>query len=385
MAKLTKRIKKKIETYCELYGKEIGDLKGLWDSNLTVEENLRNLGLPDDLMKVDYVKKAKEEERKHKVRLINETIQYANKKLEESIQKILNENITDIEPYYKKIFTHIDLLLDKVKIKGIDEKRGLIILGKRGIGKTRNTISYLEKRGYSEKKGNLKIVRGHTTPLTLYRILYENSDKLIIFDDIPRDFLANPDVISLFLGALDNTTAGVIEWNSNSPLADDLPNRFVFEGKIIFILNGFPENKALEDYIEALKDRCIICKFSLSDNQLIEIGYIMSKKYGVSLEVMDYFKMLVKTRTIKNLSLRLIKEAFRYYLLKKDEWRQIIKEHMEFDKDKELILTLLKKFGYVKDAVRKWTELTGMGRATFYRKYKELREILNDEDEIFRF
>lgn len=311
--------------------------------------------------------KMKEEERKFKVRMINETIEYAKQQLEKNIEKIKNSSV-NIDKYYSGLFKHIKILLN-------GSKKGLIILGRKGIGKTYNTIRYLEKNGYSINR-NYIIIRGHITPLTLFKKLYYNKDKLIILDDIPNLF-KNEDVIAILLSALDTTTNGYVEWNTNSTFISDIPSVFSFSGKIIFIVNKLPEKESLKDYIEAIKDRTIVYRLKFTNKEILEMVYIIAKEKGIPLEICDFFKdMIDRHLLLENFSLRTLTFAYDVYKNFKNEWKDIIlkNNHIAIDNETILILDLLKKHNKIEKVCKEWCNLTGYSRRTFYRRLKKIKQ-----------
>lgn len=79
------------------------------------------------------------------------------------------------------------------------------------------------------------VVKGYSAPKALYRALYENRTKLVIFDDcdsVWKDLVA----VSILKAALDSYDERWISWLSEAK-GETLPRSFLFEGKVIFISN----------------------------------------------------------------------------------------------------------------------------------------------------
>lgn len=115
----------------------------------------------------------------------------------------------------------------------------MIITGEGGLGKTYTVRRVLENKGQVEDSDFI-MVKGFATARGLYRTLYENSDKLIVFDDC--DEVLNNDVAkNLLKGALDSYDTRMINWIVNKE-SEDLPSKFEFTGQIIFISNKSQEN-----------------------------------------------------------------------------------------------------------------------------------------------
>jgi hypothetical protein len=148
------------------------------------------------------------------------------------------------------VFQDLDSLLELIAEGKIFS---LLITGLPGTGKTYSTTKKLDQYG---EEGKFYIHnKGVATPLGLYRILYENNGKVIVFDDCDK-VLQDDDSIAILKAALDNKKERKISWASRltfnpdemsdeqvAALASDgkLPNKFNFIGKIIFITNLYKE------------------------------------------------------------------------------------------------------------------------------------------------
>lgn len=132
--------------------------------------------------------------------------------------------------------------------------KSLIAYGTGGVGKTYTVTNELKKAGkieYNEDKmtpGDKEYdwvkVTGKSTPTAVWKELYQHNDKIIVFDDNDA-VLQNNDAINFFKGALDTSGDGTISYGTTKKLVDDagneLPNRFKFTGKVIFISNLSPD------------------------------------------------------------------------------------------------------------------------------------------------
>lgn len=110
----------------------------------------------------------------------------------------------------------------------------LIVTGEGGLGKT-YTIKKEIMRKQLSKETDYIIIKGFSTPRGLYRILFENNDKLIIFDDCD-EVLEDKIAKNLLKGALDSYDEREIHWITKTT-DESLPDSFKFTGRIIFISN----------------------------------------------------------------------------------------------------------------------------------------------------
>jgi hypothetical protein len=76
---------------------------------------------------------------------------------------------------------------------------------------------------------------GTATAAGLYRLLYENNGKLIVFDDCDA-VLKDPTAVNVLKAALDSFEVRKVSWIS-SVRVDGLPQSFEFTGRVIFISN----------------------------------------------------------------------------------------------------------------------------------------------------
>lgn len=114
-----------------------------------------------------------------------------------------------------------------------------------------------------DSRGDYKVVKGFVTPAALYRLLYENSKRTIVFDDCDS-VLRHEDAVNLLKGALDTYEERWISWNTSSSKSD-LPPCFKFQGQIIFITN-----LSMNKIDEAVRTRCFKVDVEMTKPQRVE-------------------------------------------------------------------------------------------------------------------
>ena len=158
---------------------------------------------------------------------------------------------------------------------------------------------------------------GTITTAGLYEVLFKNRHKLIVFDDCDAVF-KEADSINLLKGALDtyevreiakmtkgNTfdSMGMNDFEIESTYQDDpskLPNKFEFNGQVIFISN-LPEEK----FDDALLSRSLHVDVHLSKDELIERMKTLMHKISPELdqelkqEALDYLIYITETYPVK--------------------------------------------------------------------------------------
>lgn len=191
--------------------------------------------------------------------------------------------------------SQLDIKMDifkSIELYTIQVARGksnsLIISGDAGVGKTRTVKDTIESLGM-RKDLHYYFATGTATTAGLYEILFKNRHKLIVFDDCDAVF-KEPDSLNLLKGALDTYKVREISkltkgntFDSSDMTDSDMeveyessgkvPNKFEFDGQIIFISN-LPEEK----FDKALLSRSLHVDVHLNKQELFErMKEIMTK------------------------------------------------------------------------------------------------------------
>lgn len=175
----------------------------------------------------------------------------------------------------------------------------LLVTGDPGTGKS-TTVRETAKR--IRGKNNCYFTKGVTSPLGLYRILYQNRKKLIVFDDSDTVFADNNSK-DILKAALDSAGPREVSWLSPvtinpETISDEelekgrLPSRFSFKrGSVIFVSN-IDESKI----DRALLSRSVHINIKLTEENIvskirIEIKRILPRvDIESKLEVLAFMK-----------------------------------------------------------------------------------------------
>jgi hypothetical protein len=144
--------------------------------------------------------------------------------------------------------------------------RAMIVTGPPGVGKSFGVEAELERASLFDKIANRRIrsnvVKGAVTPIGLYQVLYQysNKDDVLVFDDSDQIFFDDL-ALNLLKAALDTGKTRKISWNSESSTLrrEGIPESFNFNGSIIFITNlsfSNVKSKKLQEHLIALESRC---------------------------------------------------------------------------------------------------------------------------------
>jgi hypothetical protein len=206
-------------------------------------------------------------------------------------------------------------IADMVNMLVKGDQASVIVSGPGGLGKTHAVTKALNANGLKDctmvdtpigeraSKKAYRMIKGHATPLGLYRTLFENKDGVLVFDDCDS-VLKDPLSLNILKGALDSYSRRIISWKSDR-LDEELPSVFEFKGRVVFISN-LPVN-ALD---QAVVTRSMAVDVSMTDKQKVErMRTIVSEsdflpEYSMAhkIEALDLIETLCDR--VKELSLR---------------------------------------------------------------------------------
>jgi hypothetical protein len=153
----------------------------------------------------------------------------------------------------------------------------VVITGPGGLGKSYTVSKTLEANGFKDvsimdedfavgaplPKNKFIVVKGHSTPKGLYRLLFENKDGVIVFDDCDS-VLKDPVSLNLLKGALDSYSRRIISWRADIK-DEDLPTTFEFKGRVVFI-----SNLSSSQIDQAIITRSMAVDLSMTTQQKVE-------------------------------------------------------------------------------------------------------------------
>jgi hypothetical protein len=164
---------------------------------------------------------------------------------------------------------------DMVNMVAQGDQASVIICGPGGLGKSHTVMTALKERGFAditlvdedEEVSNAKkaytVIKGYSTAKGLYRALYENKDGVLVFDDCDS-VLKDPVSVSLLKSALDSYSRRIITWRADFK-DDELPNSFLFKGRVVFISNM--SSQAMD---QAIITRSLCVDLSMTTEQKVE-------------------------------------------------------------------------------------------------------------------
>lgn len=145
----------------------------------------------------------------------------------------------------------------------------LVVTGSGGLGKTHTVTETLKAMGKKEDSigtygdYDFVVVKGYSTPRFMYETLYNHNGKIVIFDDCDSAF-KDPIGANILKAALDSGEKRIVNWGASGK-EDEIPTRFEFTGKVIFI-----SNMSIDKFPQAVLSRSMLADITLNTEEKIE-------------------------------------------------------------------------------------------------------------------
>ena len=256
-------------------------------------------------------------------------------------EEVLEEPKTQ-EERMQEIQARFDILDDMAEACKEGTVRALILSGPPGIGKSYGVTTKLEQTSMFDNLqavNKWEVVKGATSGLGLYKKLYQYSKagSVIVFDDC--DTVLFDDLsLNILKAALDTGKKRVIQWNTESRVLDreGIPDKFEFEGAVIFITNvkfDAVKSKKLRDHLDALMSRCHYIDLTIESvqdkmlriKQVIEGGMLSEYKFddvkAVEQSIVEY--MEANGKRIQELSLRMAIKLAELIKMRPNDWQSV--------------------------------------------------------------
>lgn len=249
------------------------------------------------------------------------------------------------EEIQQKLSDRFSALEVMTQATGMGHNRALIVSGPAGLGKSftvEQKMSQLETEG---KK--ITYIKGYVRPLALYRTLYNSRDinSVLVFDDSDSIFFDDVSM-NLLKSACDSTDRRMIHWLSESihDIQDDdgdsIPEKFEFEGSIIFITNCdfddmIARGNKLAPHFEALVSRSHYLDLEMKTKMdyLVRIKQVV-KEQGMlrqrgfdpldEKEILDF--VIENMESLRELSLRMVVKLSTLMKMNRNNWKKLARQ-----------------------------------------------------------
>lgn len=300
---------------------------------------------------------------------------------EEQLENKWKEQLSSGQIIQKGVYFEAENFI-KMVADGIST--GCVILGSGGLGK-----SFLATTLLSKLKSKWIYLDSFSTPLALYITLFENSDKIIVLDDI-QGVLENSRTISYLKSALwsqegtDRVIRNLTTKNPKDSNGEIIENSFVFTGGIILLTNAI---NTKNPHINALLTRVNFVKIQLTYAQKLEIlREIATNSQYKNLTQNERLICFQKIEELgkeiqRDLNFRTLIKLYQYYIFaeksNEPELFNRLAEKLLTKQDEGFAVEVVKELQKredLKTEQSKWEEfitITNLSRATYYRILKE--------------
>lgn len=274
------------------------------------------------------------------------------------------------------------LLAHHVKLVARKISHGLFVAGPGGLGKSRTISVTLAEEGISPV-----LLNSHVTPLSLFMTLHANRVDACIWLDDCDSIYQNMAILGILRSALWGQKEGRIVTYTSTQLAN-IPNRFVFEGQIIFCANTFPKRN---EAFKAVLSRVDVFELSATNDEVLELMRTMAVKgYGTlsPKRCMDVVDFIAKAGGTRKLSMRLYEPSMKkveYALKNRVPWRDLVRSQLDQigvsegvpeplnskAHDMTVMAQAIAAHGSVKMQEEFWCKTTAKSRASFFRAKKQ--------------
>lgn len=282
-----------------------------------------------------------------------------------------------------------ETLANMVRMVAQCQYHSLFVTSLGGSGKSRTVTNIL-----NEENQEILLLNSHCTPLQLYRILYQASqrddDPIIFLDDVDSLYQSAP-ALGILRSALFGQPDRICTYSS-SQLPDDLPPKFSTTSRFIFCANQIPKNNPMFD---AVLSRCLVYRMDMSNSEIIEQFRVMSANGypgcppEAAAELVDFIE---EHGADKQLSMRLLTPAVRIYKFCKDQqvdWQPVLLAQLQnlsrpssptkrlanAERDERIVREAMRKYpDSTTDACRYYIEKSSKSRASFYRSLKRMKQ-----------
>ena len=252
-----------------------------------------------------------------------------------------------------------------------NDLHSLIIYGAGGSGK-----SYLVLNEINNKldKNDYIYFNGYSTPLSLYQLLYNNRDKkLIILDDMEGIF-KNEISISILKNALwsTNNNERVVEYHTSREMS--IPNTFIFNANVIILCNKINEK---DINFQALLSRTIVYEMKFTYLEKIEmLTHLILERKDLTVKEKNKCISILKNETsviTEDVNFRLLNKIISFVKIEFNNSVTLFNSTICKNEDKELINKLMLEFNTIELQAKKFMDLTGKSRRTFFRLKKQMK------------
>jgi len=212
------------------------------------------------------------------------TVKRANRRALERMLKASSPVVAPTESKFS-INQRFGFVRDMVQMLAKGDQASVVVSGPGGLGKSHTVSAALADAGFTDLSvldelsdgavvpdKSFRVVKGYSTPKGLYRVLFENRNSVVVFDDCDS-VLKDPVSLNLLKAALDSYSRRIISWRADTR-DEELPNVFEFKGRVVFI-----SNLASSSMDQAIISRSLAVDLTMTAKQKVErMRFLLDQK-----------------------------------------------------------------------------------------------------------
>lgn len=253
-----------------------------------------------------------------------------------------------------------DILEDFVDMVATRTIPSVVVTGTGGLGKSHTVMKALRKAGLTQVKLNevpqvvgkgdddddeevesffsvvdiaaerkkFIVVKGFSTAKALYRTLFENRHKVIVFDD--TDVTKDPVAQDLLKAALDSYDERVVTWGSESFVDDGLPRSFEFCGGVILITNKpmykIPQpiiSRSMAADVSMTRLECVERMRAIVLNKSGDDEFLPEYKKEDKLQALAFIEEYADHRQVRSVNMRTLIGVTKALVAKPQHWQRL--------------------------------------------------------------
>jgi hypothetical protein len=167
--------------------------------------------------------------------------------------------------------------------------------------------------------------------------------------------------------------ARIVEYHSTSNRLE-CPPRFEIKAGIILLTNRIPKGEVARAFLS----RCLYLELKFTDGEKMEVIRSISQQnykevpLKVRNEVVEWIAEGGRYLTMKELNFRTLFKLFDLAHAYPAKWRELAPQITEPDEPKQIMMDILNKGTATAEAMQRWIEETGLGRASFFNYKRNL-------------
>lgn len=237
-----------------------------------------------------------------------------------------------------------------------------------GLGKTHTTLQILD-----DENAEYYYTTTYSSPLALYKMLYENNGKIIVLDDMEM-ILNNPISVSILKSALWGVKGKrEVAFTTTSNKLDYIPQKFDFTGRIIMLVNEIKAKRT--PTFDALITRTLNIKLTYSFEETKEMAISIVNKNvqdgHIRAKVLDIIERRIAP--FHDFNFRYLDHLIKMVRSKPDYAEELFMEAFNVDEDYQIIWELIQAKYTAEKQIQLFKTKTGKGRTTYYRIRKRIK------------